>query len=137
MTHFAIHTYLYFEVYRHFPSELAVRAFYKAEFIAAAVLIGETIIYWFIRKWPVRKLFVWVHIASLYFIIVGLPLVNIVIVFAVVGHTDDDTRKMVFNARYITYWSLVIIGHISFIAAIVDGIRNKKKPEETELFDSI
>jgi hypothetical protein len=120
--------YLYFAYYKALNPQFPFLTFFTAQMISSAILIAEAVIYWYIREWKLKKLFIWLHIGCLYFVLIGIPVLGTALALLILPDTDidDQTRVVAEKARFITFWSFIIAGHIFFIAAIINGFRNKK-----------
>lgn len=130
----AFNAFVYFTFFKRHAPDVPFYLIYRVHFIELAILIAETITYWIIRKWIIRKWLIWMHIGCIYCIIIGVPLMNAVYMDIVENFGE---REMLNTIRMIINWSLLIIGHIFFAAAIINGYRSKKKQEEEELFELI
>lgn len=93
------------------------------------ILLVETIVYFFLRKMKIRRLLIWSHVGALWFSFVVIPLVfGIIQVFQSMNYSAEEFRSagiMLQRIRFVLFWSAMAIGHIFFVAAIVNGFRRK------------
>jgi hypothetical protein len=130
----AFNVYIYFSFFIRVAPDIPFYLIYRVHFIELAILIAETVTYWIMRKWKIRKYLIWFHIGCIYGITIGLPIMNVVLQDIA---DNFGVLHVLANIRFITTWALICIAHIFFASAIINGYRNKKTQDEADLFESI
>ena len=96
-------------------------------------LLVETIVYFFLRKMKIRRLLIWSHVGALWFSFILIPLVfGIIQVYQSMNYSLEEFRsagRMLQRIRFVLFWSALVIGHIFFVAAIINGFRRKGAAE--------
>jgi hypothetical protein len=96
--------------------------------VPVLILTAECIVYWFLRKKKIRKLLIRMHISLLYFALILLPILHVFVLFYL---EKSMYMGLLFNIKFLVYWSCIIISHLFFIAVLINGFRPRKeqKPE--------
>ena len=96
-------------------------------------LLAETLVYFFLRKMKIRRSLIWSHVGALWFSFVIIPLVfGIIQFFQSLNYSPEEFRSagiLLRRIRFVLFWSALVIGHIFFIAAIINGLRRKAAPD--------
>lgn len=97
------------------------------------ILIAEMIVYRNLRYRIVQKSWVHIHVWTLLAIVLVLPIADSMIINATMRGIMDQERyfdhKLFSTMRavvFYSYWTLIIVGHIFFIATIVKSLQLKK-----------
>lgn len=120
-----------------------LRSIIPPQVIVLVVLIAEIVTYWYMRKWQYRRFFAKWHIGLWYAAILLVPLAFIVIQYSSLWISSDahsNAHLWLKRLWNIFEWSCLIIGHIFFAGAIMEGVKNRSKeqsPEESEIFGSV
>jgi hypothetical protein len=108
-------------------------AFGYGTLVAFFILIAEMIIYRNLRYRIVRKSWVHIHVWTLLVVVLVVPVASSMAMDAAMQSQMDDTEyfhNSLFDTiravTFYTYWTLIIIGHIFFIATIVKSLQLKK-----------
>jgi hypothetical protein len=107
------------------------------------LMLAETIIYWSFRQKPMRKLWVWLHIASLYLAFVGIPLAIVILFLSIPPQTvEEKLWELAILIKRIQKWGtigLVSISLVFFVLVVIDTNRRAKRERAavTDVFESI
>ena len=99
--------------------------------ITLAILLAETFVYWYLRKYIANRSWCWAHVITTYAALIILPLLFALVLFFTPDFQEQETwfsfyRTLLIIRRGI-FWACVLIGHIFFIQTIIKGINLKKK----------
>jgi len=110
--------------------------------LTVVILLAEAVIYRILRYKLDRPQWVWTHIATLYFMIIAIPILIIIFnVYIVDQVSSGDAFEWARKAnliRNILFWSALVVGHFFFVLTIVRGFSKKDNleiNESTDLFD--
>lgn len=98
------------------------------------VMIAETLAYWYMRKFRYRKFLAKWHIALWYAAIFLWPTFFIVVELSAFYRSPNEHLQfvqVVKNVGETFYWACLLCGHAFFAAVIVEGIRNRRKKDES------
>ena len=94
-------------------------------------LLLEMIIYWILRNRLQNRLWVHIHIWSVFLAMVILPLLYVLITFIFDQYNSPDAgtsfKNSLYQLRFYLYWILIGIGHTLFIATIVKSFSKKQE----------
>lgn len=100
--------------------------------VVLAILVVETIVYWFLGSRPIKRSWAWAHIICLFIATIGVPLLFVLALYI----TRGQTISRYFNLRVITgamrivfFYGSVIVGHVFFILSLIKGFSRQVKVE--------
>jgi len=95
------------------------------------LLLIEAIVYWNFRFRIKKRLWVHLHIWTIFMAMTIVPLIFFVIrTISERYKSPNDSlyfNQQLYQYQFYTFWSLITIGHIFFIATIVKGLSPKKE----------
>ncbi|HVX49450.1 MAG TPA: hypothetical protein VHB48_04805 [Chitinophagaceae bacterium] len=89
------------------------------------ITIIETIIYWALRNRMKRDVSILMHLACTFGCFVVLNIVFEIVILNIDYFTASTIRTLV-NVKSAIFWTLFIIGHVFFIAAMVKILRGRE-----------
>jgi hypothetical protein len=120
-----------------------LRSYIPKEVIRLLVLIAETLAYWYMRKLKYRRFLALWHVGLWYAFFILMPAIMVGVQFYIekvyTGQQEQGLRS-VKSAVEVFFWVGIIVGHVFFAIAIVEGIRNRRKEKalgESEFFESV
>ena len=116
------------------PIEHAIRSIILQMILTSVVLLAEAIVYRILQYRLYRIRWVWVHVSSLYFLVLILPILFVFLNFFIRRRVEafesfEWIRKLNL-LRNILFWSVLLIGHLFFVLTIVRAFSKKSEPEE-------
>jgi len=99
--------------------------------IFVSILLGEAIAYWCIRKRPVQKKLVWLHIISLLLAIVIVPVLYATFIYfwpeLLPQESYEQWRAYLFNLKNILSLFFLVMGHGCFVTMLVKVFAQRRK----------
>lgn len=98
--------------------------------IIMIVLIAEVFLYWRFRSFIYNRAWAIIHVISIYFAWMLLPILFQFIVFMMIDRVEPGNAAAFFiplaRINMTVYWAALIIGHIFFILLIKKSVQLKK-----------
>jgi hypothetical protein len=103
--------------------------------VVLLVLTAETVAYWYMRKLKYRRFLAWWHVGLWYVAILMVPLILVVAQLSsnwLSSAEHEQALRSSMNGIDILYWTCIIFGHLLFVGAIAEGIKNRSKEQSSE-----
>ena len=113
--------------------DLNLRLFYFYGILWPCLVLAEWIVYWVIRKRIREFRWIWFHMAFLVLTFLLLPLIVVIITMIIrTSYSPEDSYNytmVVYQVRFYSFWTFIILAHIFFIIAIAKAF---SKPSNIE-----
>lgn len=113
--------------------DLNLRLFYFYGILWPCLVLAEWVVYWVIRKRITEFRWIWFHMALLVLTFLLLPLIVVIItMFIRTSYNPADSYNytmVVYQIRFYSFWTFIILAHIFFIIALVKAF---SKPPNSE-----
>lgn len=119
-------------------SRISWRVIGYTNFFSIVIMAAEMIVYWYRRHYIPNKTWVHIHVWSVFLAVIVLRVVTSVLVYILLrkqseGEYFDITDfHLIIDIQEYTFWGLIIIGHIFFIATIVRSLALQKERESND-----
>jgi len=128
--------YLYYKLRIVFTtSRIPIKIFNWLEIMQLILVIIEALLYAWLQRSIKTKLWVRLHIWSLAFVLLLMPLIIIGIVFIIQLLEITESRAIIKSINWIKFylsWGFTIIGHGAFIVVLVKSLQKKNEAAPTQ-----
>jgi len=123
--------YLYYKLRIAFAtSRIPIKIFNWLEITQLLLVIVEALLYAWLQKSIKAKLWVRLHVWSLAFVLLLMPLIIIGIVFIIQYFDITESRAIIKSINWIKFylsWGFTIVGHGAFIVVLVKSLQKKNE----------